>query len=371
MIAKDFIKNLINEGHNKFYGVPDSLLSDLSKSLELDFTNEIKHIITQNEGSAVGIAIGNFLASGIASVVYLQNSGLGNIINPVTSLATKDVYNIPIIFLIGWRGKPKTHDEPQHKFQGQITIQQLELLNIDYQIVNNENYPNFELMKKSISQNRQFAFVFEKNFFTKDTRSLKKKSDLKNRKNYLEKIYSIYVNDAIFISTTGKTSRELYFINKKSKNNAKIFYTIGGMGHASSIAIGLGMIKKDKKIVILDGDGSLLMHMGILPIIGDQSLGNLYHFVFNNSSHESVGNQPTVANKIDLEKISIGSSYQHYFKFSDLNKLEKFLNSYESYEGPVLIEIEVNQESDPTLGRPEELPIDNKNLLMNLLIDNV
>ena len=182
---------MINEGHNKFYGVPDSLLSDLSKSLELDFTNEIKHIITQNEGSAVGIAIGNFLASGIASVVYLQNSGLGNIINPVTSLSYKGCIQYTNNFFNRLRGKPKTHDEPQHKFQGQITIQQLELLNIDYQIVNNENYPNFELMKKSISQNRQFAFVFEKNFFTKDTRSLKKIRFKKQKKLFRKNIFNL------------------------------------------------------------------------------------------------------------------------------------------------------------------------------------
>ncbi len=369
MIAKEFLQSLIDRGYDHYFGVPDSLLSGLSKSLELDFSEKTQHIITQNEGAAVGMAIGHYLGSGKPGIVYLQNSGIGNIINPITSLATKDVYNIPIIFLVGWRGQPGVKDEPQHTFQGRITIQQLELLEIEYQIVNEKNLPKLDLLEERIAQNKQFAYVFQKNFFKKDNRSLEKRSDYKNRKDFIEKIYSIYCNDGIFISTTGKTSRELYFINKSSNKNAKIFYTIGGMGHASSIAAGISLSRKKNKTILLDGDGSLLMHMGILPIIGSQPLENFYHFVFNNSSHESVGNQPTVGSQLDLEAISKGSNYKDYFKFDDIDKLEQFLTSNYSKKGPVLIEIVINQKSDPQLGRPHESPSQNKDIFMKLMTD--
>ncbi len=353
MKAKAFIEELINYGHTNFYGVPDSLMSSFSKSLQLDFDNEINHIITQNEGAAVGIAIGEYISKKKISVNYLQNSGLGNIINPLTSLAANDVYGIPLLFLIGWRGKPGNHDEPQHKFQGKIMLDQLKLLEIKYQIISKNNLPDFDFMNKHILKGDHFAFLVEDNFFEKDTRTLETKSRFESREKYILEIYSIFNTSEIFVSTTGKISRELYFINKNSEIDKKVFYSIGGMGHASSIALGVANSNKNEKIILLDGDGALLMHMGILPIIGNASPSNLYHFVLNNGSHESVGNQPTVGYKIDLEKISIGSNYKNYFKFESISQMTNFFQKNTNIEGPAMFEVIINQKSNPNLGRPE------------------
>ena len=367
MKAKKFIQTLINYGHTDFYGVPDSLLSSLSKSLELDFDKDINHIITQNEGSAVGIAIGNYISSKKIPAIYLQNSGIGNIINPVTSLAAKEIYSIPLLLLIGWRGKPGIHDEPQHIFQGKILLDQLKLLNIEFQIISKETQPDFELMHQTTLREKHFAFVIEKDFFDTDKRNLEIISTFDSRENFIFEIFSLFSNSEIFISTTGKISRELYFINKKSKsNNRKIFYSIGGMGHASSIALGIANSNKEKKTILLDGDGSLLMHMGILPIIGNNEPKNLYHFVLNNGSHESVGNQPTVARKIDLQKIVLGSNYKNYFKFESLEEMKLFFSEQPEIEGPVMFEVLTNQKSNSNLGRPDEKAIENRNRFMEI-----
>ena len=354
MKAEKFIQELINYGHTNFYGVPDSLMSSFSKSLQLDFNNQVNHIITQNEGAAVGIAIGEYVSTKKISVIYLQNSGIGNIINPLTSLAAEDVYDVPLLFLIGWRGKPGFKDEPQHKFQGKIMLDQLKLLGIEFQIISKDKFPDFDMMKKHISSGKHFAFVVEENFFEKDSRSLEVKSDFDSREKYILEISSLFQNSEIFVSTTGKTSRELYFINKNSKlSDKQVFYSIGGMGHASSIALGIAKSNKNNKVILLDGDGALLMHMGILPIIGNTAPTNFYHFVLNNSSHESVGNQPTVGNKIDLEKISIGSNYKNYFKFESASQVKEFFQKNKNVDGPAMFELVINQQSDSNLGRPE------------------
>ena len=217
------------------------------------------------------------------------------------------------------------------------------------------------MMKKHISNKKHFAFVVEENFFEKDSRSLEIKSDFNSREEHILEIYSVFDNSEIFVSTTGKISRELYFINKNSKlPNKQVFYSIGGMGHASSIALGVANSNKNKKVILLDGDGALLMHMGILPIIGNTAPKNFYHFVLNNSSHESVGNQPTVGSKIDLEKISIGSNYKNYFKFESTSQVRDFFQKNKNITGPAMFELVVNQQSDPSLGRPEIDDLKNK-----------
>jgi len=369
MKAKKFIDELINLGFKSFYGVPDSLLSDISKSLELDYEDEIKHIITQNEGSAVAISMGDYLSTKHPSVVYLQNSGLGNIVNPITSLLSKEVYSIPLLLLIGWRGKPGVEDEPQHKFQGKITLEQLDLLDIDYQVVSKDSPPSFDKMNKSISNGDRYAFVFEKNFFDKDKRTLEKKSEYIKRETYIKKIYEKYKKDSIFISSTGKISRELNTFAEDDSEESIIFYTVGGMGYASSIALGIALENPEKKVICIDGDGALLMHMGILPIIGNQKLDNFYHYILNNNSHESVGNQPTVGGDINLKNISEGSKYKNYMKILNLDDLEDHMKKADDMEGPVLVEILTSQYSDPKLPRPKNTPIENKKNFMNNLTD--
>jgi phosphonopyruvate decarboxylase len=367
MKAIKFISELKKLGFKNFYGVPDSLLSDISKSLELDFKDSLMHIITQNEGSAVGIAMGDYLSNNHPSVVYLQNSGLGNIVNPISSLLTKEVYAIPLLLLIGWRGQPGVQDEPQHKFQGKVTLDQLALLGIDYQIVSKSSPPDFDNMNATLRNNSQFAFVFEKDFFDKDERTLEKQTDFIHRETYIKKIYENFKKDSIFISTTGKISRELNMLVEEDSEKSSVFYIVGGMGYASSVALGVALSNPETRVICLDGDGALLMHMGILPIIGDQKLDNYFHYILNNNTHESVGNQPTVAGRINIESIAKGANYNHYQKVINLNDMEKHITDSSDTVGPALIEIITSQYSNPNLLRPKNSPIENKKLFMNNL----
>ena len=320
MEVNKFIESLKNIGIESFFGVPDSLMSDLSKYLEFENDEEIKHVITQNEGSAIGMAIGNFLSTKKPSAVYLQNSGLGNIVNPLTSLASEKVFSIPVLLIIGWRGEPNRTDEPQHDFQGEITLEQLNLLNIDHMILNTNDVINFQDVKKILDKNKSIALIIKKNYFKKDTRQFNNNGNELSRVEVIKFLLEKYEKDTIFVSTTGKTSRELYELNKIY--NRKSFYCIGGMGHASAVAAGIAINNPSSQIVCLDGDGSSLMHMGFLPIVGSLNFKNFHHYVLNNYSHESVGGQPTVGSEIHFDQISAGSNYDKYYKCENLDDLK-------------------------------------------------
>ena len=356
MEVKNFIKAIKEIGINSFYGVPDSLMSDLSKYLEFESDNDIQHVITQNEGSAVGMAIGNYLSTKMPSAVYLQNSGLGNIVNPVVSLSSSQVFSIPLLLIIGWRGSPDIIDEPQHKLQGEITLKQLKLMNIDYLILDKNKDIQIDKIIRNISKKRSIALIIKKDYFEKDSRNFSSNKNSLTRKEVIDQLINIYDEDTIFISTTGKTSRELYELNKKL--NRKAFYCIGGMGHASSVAAGVALNNSNKRVVCLDGDGSFLMHMGFAPIIGSLNLQNFHHYILNNFSHESVGGQPTVGKEIDFDKISMGSNYDSYYRCQSLNDLNKIVKSFENNNGTSLIEVLININSDPTLPRPDKKPIE-------------
>ena len=345
-----------NIGLNSFFGVPDSLMSDLSKYLEFENDEEIKHVITQNEGSAIGMAIGNFLSTKKPSAVYLQNSGLGNIINPLASLASEKVFSIPVLLIIGWRGEPDSTDEPQHEFQGEITLEQLKLLNIEYIVLNTNDDVNFQEVKKTLNKNKSIALIIKKNYFKKDNRQFNKNDNVLSRVEVIKFLLEKYGTDSIFVSTTGKTSRELYELNKIY--NSKTFYCIGGMGHASSIAAGIAINNPRSQIVCLDGDGSSLMHMGFLPIIGSLNFKNFHHYVLNNYSHESVGGQPTVGSEIHFDQISTGSNYDHYFKCKNLDDLKLLFDKKKFFNCTSLIEVLINTQSDPSLPRPDKKPVE-------------
>lgn len=356
MEVKNFVNSLRKIGVDSFFGVPDSLMSDLSKYLEFENSKIAKHVITQNEGSAIGMAIGNFLSTKKPSAVYLQNSGLGNIVNPITSLTSDKVFSIPILLIIGWRGEPNTKDEPQHDFQGEITLEQLKLLNIKYIILDTNEDIDIQQIKKTLDKNKSIALIIKKDYFKKDKRIFDKNQNKLSRIDVIDFLLEKYDKDTIFVSTTGKTSRELYELNKEHKRKA--FYCIGGMGHASSIASGIAMNNPGKKIVCLDGDGSSLMHMGFLPIIGSLNMKNFHHYVLNNFSHESVGGQPTVGSQILFDKISIGSNYDIYFKCKTFDDLNQVVKSRELTSGTSFIEVLINTKSDPNLPRPNKKPIE-------------
>ena len=323
------------------------------------------HIIAANEGNAVGIAAGYHLATGKIPVVYLQNSGEGNIINPVASLMNEKVYGIPCIFIIGWRGEPGVHDEPQHIFQGEITNSLLDNLDIEYMIVDKETTENeiSERIKhfgQLLSHGKQVAFVVRKNGLTYDGNTKYKNADIMLREEIIKRIVAVAEDDLI-VSTTGKASRELFEIREANgQDHNHDFLTVGSMGHSSSIALGIALQKPDKKIWIIDGDGAALMHMGSLPVIASQKPDNIIHIIINNGSHESVGGQPTVMNNVNIVEIAKAAGYPNAVSVDNFKELEKALFLAKKKNELFMIEAKSAIGAREDLGRPTRSAKENK-----------
>jgi phosphonopyruvate decarboxylase len=364
--SKVFVETLLDEDISFATGVPDSLLAPVSAILESE--KKISHISAVNEGSAISIAMGHFLGTGKIPLVYLQNSGLGNIVNPYTSLLHPDVYCIPVLLLIGWRGLNPDQDEPQHRFQGSITKEMLSLLEIPFFEIENESQiaELTSLAIKSIkNEKKSAAILVHPNIFSES----KIKSSLvpiESRYIYIEKIYDILPKGSNMISTTGKTSRELNEIHGiKSLHN--IFLTVGGMGHCSSIALGLNLSHPDQMIYCLDGDGAMQMHLGVLGTIGNLDMSNFVHFLFNNGVHESVGGQTVSNSKLDYAKIALSCGYKDVKEVNNLIDLEIMLGDLKKDKGPTLIIINLIPGSSEKLGRPDGKPVEWKKLFMEKL----
>jgi len=360
---KDMFDSLKRRGVGLYAGVPDSLLSSLSAYIEDNESKDL-HVIAANEGNAVGLAVGHHLATGKVGVVYLQNSGLGNIINPLTSLADYDVYKIPMIFIIGWRGEPGFKDEPQHVKQGRVMLEMLDALEMPYSVMSADSVledvleETFDAVKNT---NAPVAIVVKKGTFSsyKPGGNAQRPESMK-REVALSKILDVSSSEDLFISTTGKTSRELFELRKARNETPKDFLTVGGMGHTASIAAGVALGQPNKKIVCVDGDGSLLMHMGAVPIIGSLGLKNFTHILLNNGAHESVGGQPTIADNVDFKKISQACGYSGYFVASSEKEIEEIWPLVSAGMGCVLFEVKIAAGSRPDLGRPTKTPEENK-----------
>ena len=365
-----FYNELKKEEIDFFVGVPDSLLKNFCSFVD-DNIEKDNHIIAANEGNAISIASGYHLATKKIPVVYMQNSGLGNCINPLTSLADKEVYSIPMLLIIGWRGEPGKKDEPQHLKQGRITREQLKILDIDYFVIdeNTDEKSCLEKVIKRINKNSSpVAILVRENTFKKYKLKNKQKTIYKlKREEAIEEIINLSNDSDIFISTTGKTSRELYEIRKNKGDAQKDFLTVGSMGHVSSIALGVAIGLKKQRVICLDGDGSLIMHLGSLPIIGAISPKNLIHVILNNCAHESVGGQPTVANEIDFEKLSSALNYKNFFQSSNVKQINDCWSQLIDREGPSLFLINIKSSSRKDLGRPESSPIENKESFMEFI----
>ncbi|QDG37695.1 phosphonopyruvate decarboxylase [Alteromonas mediterranea] len=364
---KDFCELLHRHGLDSYYGVPDSLLKNLCTYI--DATCEAgAHIITANEGNAVGFATGHYLGSGNPAVVYMQNSGLGNVVNPLTSLADPAVYGVPMLLVIGWRGEPGVKDEPQHVKQGQVTEQQLDVLSIPYVIIDsnsdlNRCLPN--LLTQMNDKHRPVAVLVRKDTFSSLVKSEAVQSELTlDREQALKGLFPLIPPSALIVSTTGKTSREVFEIRKMQGRDNTDFLTVGGMGHTLSIAMGVAKVKPNRLVVALDGDGSMLMHMGSLATAGNSGLTNLVHVVLNNACHDSVGGQPTVAGNIDIERIALGCGYGKYFTCFDDESLCTQWHNLSEYimlsNAPVLLEIKIRKGARGDLGRPTSTPTENK-----------
>tara|TARA_B100000780_G_scaffold222692_1_gene161791 strand:- start:1264 stop:2400 length:1137 start_codon:yes stop_codon:yes gene_type:complete len=371
---KILFKALADNGINFYTGVPDSLLKFFCAFIT-DVADAEKHIIAANEGAATSLGIGYHLATNQVPLIYMQNSGLGNVVNPITSLADPQVYSIPMILMIGWRGEPDHKDEPQHVKQGAITLELLKVLDIPFEILDTKSN-DIEAKKiidllatKAKNNNQPVALIIKKNTFEKYELINKPIFDRTyTREEAIQQIIPEIPNNAILVATTGMLSRELFeYRSQRKEGHEKDFLTVGGMGHASQIALGISLQKKDNQVFCLDGDGSILMHMGSLAINGIVGKANFHHIVINNNAHDSVGGQPTVAGDIDLQKIASGMRYSWCGLATSAEEIKKSLKIMQSIEGPTFLEIQVKTGNRKDLGRPTIKPEDNKYDFMRFL----
>ena len=375
--TEEFYKNLKSNKIDFFVGVPDSLLKDFCAYIKENVDSK-NNIVAANEGNALAIASGYYLATGNPALVYMQNSGQGNIINPLASLNDPLVYSIPALLVIGWRGEPNKKDEPQHKKQGLVTLKLLEALDIEYSILTEKD--DVGIWKKKISEaveymkkeKRPYALVVTKGTFS--TYKLKEQSKVNfemSREDAIKEIVNALGDEDTIVSTTGMASREL-FEEREARNmgHEKDFLTVGSMGHASQIALGIALSKPKKNVYCLDGDGALLMHLGGLAIIGTQKVENFKHIVINNGAHDSVGGQSTVGLDIDIPSIAKSCGYKKTFTVSTFEDLKAYLKILVEAKGPVLLEVKVRKGARKDLGRPTTSPIENKDMFMKFLANN-
>lgn len=369
---KFFIEKLASLNIDFFTGVPDSLLKNICAYITDNSSNE-NNIIAANEGGAVGLAAGYYLATEKIPVVYMQNSGEGNIINPLMSLTDKEVYNIPLLLLIGWRGEPGTKDEPQHVKQGKVTLSLLETMGIKYEILSQneeECYNQLERAKKYMEEtNEAFALIVQKGVFSDYTLQNKIETEFPlSREEAIKEVTSSIEEDAVIVSTTGMISRELFeYRESVNQGHEKDFLTVGSMGHASQIALGIAIQKKGNRVYCFDGDGATLMHMGALAITASMQPSNYIHVVFNNGAHDSVGGQPTVGLQMNLPKIAEACGYKKAISVSTIDELKQEIETIKTMNGPILLEIKVKKGARKDLGRPTSTPIQNKKALMSFL----
>lgn len=370
MNVEKFVKLIDSD----FYtGVPDSQLKALCNYLMNTYgTDPNHHIIAANEGNCTALAAGYHLATGKIPVVYLQNSGEGNIINPVASLLNNQVYAIPIIFIIGWRGEPGIHDEPQHIYQGKVTIKLLEDMDIESFIISKttteEELENVMYNFRSVlDAGKDVAFVISKDALTDAPSVDYKNSNTLTREEVIQHIIRVSGEDPI-ISTTGKTSRELFEARVANAQSHKYdFLTVGSMGHSSSIALGVAINKPAQRIWCIDGDGAALMHMGAMAVIGANNPKNLIHVVINNGAHETVGGMPTVAGGIDLVAIAKACGYANAESVDNFADLDRELEKARIRNNLSLIEVKCSIGSRDDLGRPTTTTLENKQKFMEYL----
>ena len=367
---KFFYDTLAGYGIDFYAGVPDSLLKNLCAYIT-DHADASHNIIAANEGGAMGLAAGHYLATGQIPVVYMQNSGEGNIINPLASLTDPDVYNIPVLLVIGWRGKPGVHDEPQHVKQGKVTTGLLNVMGIDYMVLSKDEDKAKAQIKKAVDYMQKtkqcYAFVIEKDTFDDYTLKNVENNDLTlSREESIQIVAAALGEKDVIVSTTGMISRELFeYRTAMNEGHERDFLTVGSMGHASQIALGIALAKQDRKVWCFDGDGASIMHMGSMAIVAKNAPNNYVHVVFNNGAHDSVGGQPTVGLSIDFPAIAKAVGYRSVYRVSTLEELQDILTNLGC--APVFLEIKVKKGNRKNLGRPSTTPIQNKKALIEFL----
>ncbi len=366
-----FIESLREKGIDCFAGVPDSLLKNICAYIT-DHFDAAHNIIAANEGAAVGLAAGHYLATGQPACVYMQNSGEGNIINPLASLTDQEVYNIPVLLLIGWRGRPGVHDEPQHVKQGKVTTGLLNVMGVNYEVLSKEEdkiTKQIEKAAKALANKEVFALVIEKDTFEDyKLQNVEVNNLMMSREEAIQTVAAALGEKDCIVSTTGMISRELFeYRAAMNQGHERDFLTVGSMGHASQIALGIALAKQDRKVWCFDGDGATIMHMGSMAIVANKAPKNYVHVVFNNGAHDSVGGQPTVGLKINLPTIAGAVGYPHVYSVETKDYLQELLEKISTLEGPVFLEVKVKKGNRKDLGRPTTTPIQNKDALMKFL----
>ncbi len=355
-----------------FSGVPDSTFKAWMTFLDNEHGKKLTNIIACSECEAVAVATGYHLATGKTGVVYLQNAGEGKIVNPLTSLCDPEIYSIPLFLMIGWRGEPGKKDEPQHRKMGKITLPLLEILNVPYKLLSD----NFGEAKKTIgelvslaeTERRPVALIVKRGVIKGHKPAI---SDIPNYEMKREEAIKLIVDNLngteVIIATTGKTSRELYEYRLARHETPHDFYTVGGMGCSAAIALGIALQKPNKRVIILDGDGSILMQMGSLATIGHYHPKNLYHILIDNGAHDSTGGQPTVSSTVNFEKIALACGYRHSVTVKTKDAFIENVKELSNREGPLLIVIKVAKGARNDLGRPTTSPLQNKEEFMGFM----
>ena len=368
------VESLVKIIGSDFYtGVPDSQLKALCNYLMATYGIDPKHhVIAANEGNCTALAAGYHLATGKVPVVYMQNSGEGNIINPVASLLNDKVYAIPVVFIVGWRGEPGIHDEPQHIYQGEVTVKLLEDMDIATFIIGKETTDEevgkaLENFKAILAKGKDVAFVIRKGALTDAPKVEYKNENTMVREEIIQHIVKASGEDPI-VSTTGKASRELFETRAANGQSHKYdFLTVGSMGHSSSIALGVAINKPEQRIWCIDGDGAVLMHMGAMAVMGANKPKNLIHVVINNAAHETVGGMPTVAGQIDLVAIAKACGYPNAVCVDTFEDLDNELEAAKSRNELSLIEVKCSIGAREDLGRPTTTALENKENFMEYL----
>lgn len=373
-VKKLRVEKLVEIIGSDFYtGVPDSQLKALCNYLMNTYGIDPKHhMIGANEGNCTALAAGYHLATGKVPVVYLQNSGEGNIINPVASLLNDKVYGIPVVFIVGWRGEPGTYDEPQHIYQGEVTVRLLEDMNIKTFVIRKKSSDDevaaaMEGFKRDLAQGRDAAFIICKDAISYEGNVNYNNDNLMTREEIIQHIVRVSGEDPI-VSTTGKASRELFEIRTANGQSHKYdFLTVGSMGHSSSIALGVAVNKPGTKIWCIDGDGSILMHMGSMAVLGVYAPKNMIHVVINNGAHETVGGMPTVASKIKIAEIAKACGYPYTVTIDNFRDLDRELEEAKERKNLSFLEVQCAIGARGNLGRPTTTAQENKENFINYL----
>lgn len=365
------VENLVKIIGADFYsGVPDSQLKALCDYLINTYgIDRNHHVIAANEGNCAALAAGYHLATGKVPVVYMQNSGEGNIVNPVASLLNDKVYAIPMVFIVGWRGEPGIHDEPQHIYQGKVTVKLLEDMGIASFIIGKETSDDevaavMVEFNKILTEGKDVAFVIRKGALSYDADMQYENANTMVREEIIQHIVK-YTGEDPIVSTTGKASRELFETRVVNGQSHKYdFLTVGSMGHSSSIALGIALNKPNTKIWCIDGDGAVLMHMGAMAVLGTNAPKNIVHIIINNGAHETVGGVPTVAGKIDLVAIAKGCGYPNAVCVDNFDDLDKELTAAKHRKELTMIEVKCSIGARDNLGRPTTSALENKENFM-------